>query len=145
MKNIVVLLTILFITLNSFGQSPIKFVANEKSSIILGDTWDYEFTSLKTPISVNFDGKVLKLTYTDGKEWGSYDIISFEKKENTSDGEVDKETYILLTKYRNYYQYIIIEKDFKIRKLDNGIIYTIKIPFLSKISETISYEIFRQF
>jgi len=90
MKNIVVLLTILFITLNSFGQSPIKFVANEKSSIILGDTWDYEFTSLKTPISVNFDGKVLKLTYTDGKEWGSYDIISFEKKENTSDGEVDK-------------------------------------------------------
>ena len=145
MKNIVVLLTILFITLNSFGQSPIKFVANEKSSIILRDTWDYEFTSLKTPISVNFDGKVLKLTYTDGKEWGSYDIISFEKKENTSDGEVDKETYILLTKYRNYYQYIIIEKDFKIRKLDNGIIYTIKIPFLSKISETISYEIFRQF
>ena len=120
-------------------------LANEKSSIILGDTWDYEFTSLKTPISVNFDGKVLKLTYTDGKEWGSYDIISFEKKENTSDGEVDKETYILLTKYRNYYQYIIIEKDFKIRKLDNGIIYTIKIPFLSKISETISYEIFRQF
>lgn len=145
MKNIIVLLIATFVTVNLFGQPPINFKANEKSSIKLGDKWDYVFAPLNTPININFDGKFLKITYVDGKEWGSYDIISFEKKESTTNGDIDIETYILLAKYRNYYQYIIIEKDFKIRKLDNGVIYTIKIPFLSKIGETISYEMFRQF
>ena len=145
MKTKIIIPFVMFLTLSfSVYSQTLKFKVSESSNESICKECTFETTPLKNPMNVSFDGKLLKLYYDDGKEWGHYNIISYDKKESKSYDVLEVETFILLTKDKSYgfYMYIIITKDYK-TSFSGEILYTIKIPFVYKDGMVTSYTIFQ--
>lgn len=139
-------LTFLFICASLIGYSQnsnidIKFKANEEADIWIGKAWDYSYSQLKNPINVDFNGKLLKMYYDNGKVFWETDIISYERKEKKNYDKLEEEVYILKIEDKGFIQYLVIEKYYSY-----GYVTTqIKIPYVSDTGEIMSYHYYQQF
>jgi hypothetical protein len=140
MKSVCLALS-LFSSLISYSQTsiPLSFTVHERSSIQFGEQWDMEYTPLRTPMKVSFDGKKLKMIHESGTVFMEAEVAEFKRKEEKKNDKLEVEAFILTITKREFIIYIIIEKKYTY----DSVMWQVKVPFISDTGETISYSYFR--
>lgn len=114
----------------------INFTAIEEANVELGKDWNAtQYTPLKEPMNIKFNGRKLSMFYKSGKKFWEVDILEVQKKEKREYNRLEKEVYILKYKRKDFIQYAIIEYSYLIP----GTMIEIKIPYFYYTGEVVSY------